>query len=96
MRKYFMSSDGVLIGEADEDQRLAVTVGLNFRFIPRYGIEGAGMTTFMTESFVAIGAGLVLARRGVIPFRGKLGLFWLAGPLLFFAAAWISAQMRLQ
>ncbi len=75
---------------------LAVNIGLNFWAIPKYGIEGAGMTTFMTESFVAIGAAFVLARRGVIPFRGKYGLFWLAGPLLFLMAAWISTQLRLQ
>jgi O-antigen/teichoic acid export membrane protein len=75
---------------------LALNIGANFWAIPRYGIEGAGMTTFATETFVACGAAWALSRRGVFPFRGWRALLWLGGPLLFLAAAWCSALLPLQ
>lgn len=74
---------------------LALNVALNFWAIPKYGIEGAGMTTFATEAFVTCTAALALARRGVIPFRGMAGLAWCAGPVLFLIAAWLSGRLPL-
>jgi hypothetical protein len=53
------------------------------------------MTTFATETFVACGAAYALARRGVIPFRGRAALHWCAGPALFALGAWISGQLPL-
>jgi len=75
---------------------LALNVALNFWAVPRFGIAGAGMTTFATEAFVALAAALALARRGVVPFRGLRALAWLGGPLLFLAAAWLSARLPLE
>ncbi|MBK8178078.1 MAG: lipopolysaccharide biosynthesis protein [Planctomycetes bacterium] len=72
-----------------------LNVLLNFWAVPAYGIAGAGMTTFATETFVALGAAAALGRRGVVPFRGRAGLLWLAGPLLFLASAWISGRLPL-
>ncbi|HUR26812.1 MAG TPA: polysaccharide biosynthesis C-terminal domain-containing protein, partial [Planctomycetota bacterium] len=74
---------------------LVLNVALNFWAIPKYGIAGAGMTTFATETFVALGAAFALARRGVIPFRGRAAFAWCAGPALFAAGAWISGQLPL-
>jgi O-antigen/teichoic acid export membrane protein len=74
---------------------LLLNIGLNFWAIPKYGITGAGMTTFATESFVACGAVLALARHGVIPFRGRTALAWCAGPALFALAAWLSGLLPL-
>ena len=75
---------------------LALNVGLNFWAVPRLGIAGAGLTTFVTECFVAAGAALALARRGILPFRGRAGLAWLAGPILFALASWISGRLALE
>ncbi len=75
---------------------LVLNVALNFWAIPRFGIEGAAMTTLATEGFVTVGAAIALGRRGVIPFRGKLALLWLGGPLLFLFSAWISSMLPLQ
>jgi O-antigen/teichoic acid export membrane protein len=74
---------------------LVLNVALNFWTIPRFGIEGAGMTTLATEAFVACGAAFALARRGVFPFRGRAALAWLAGPALFVLSAWCSSLLPL-
>lgn len=69
---------------------LALNIAANFWAVPRYGIAGAGATTFATELFVAVSAAWVLARRGVAlgsPWR------WLAGIALFALAAWISSLL---
>ncbi len=71
---------------------LALNVLANFWAVPRYGLAGAGATTFATELFVAISAACVLARRKV-----ALGSAWrwLAGLALFALAAWISSLLPL-
>ncbi|MEO6709005.1 MAG: oligosaccharide flippase family protein [Planctomycetota bacterium] len=74
---------------------LALNVAANFWAIPRFGITGAGMTTCATESFVACGAAIALARRGVVPFRGKALLAWSGGPVLFVICAWLSSFLPL-
>ena len=63
----------------------------NFWAVPRYGITGAGMTTFATELFVAIGAGIALSMSGVPLFRGYRWALWLGGPVCFALAAWSSS-----
>lgn len=70
---------------------LALNVLANFWAVPRYGITGAGMTTFATELFVAIGAGIALSRSGVPLFRGYRWALWLGGPACFALAAWSSS-----
>lgn len=60
---------------------LALNVGANFWAVPALGIEGAGMTTFLTEAFVALGALVALRRHGVVPAWN--GGRWMMGPLLF-------------
>lgn len=67
---------------------LALNIAANFWAVPRYGIAGAGATTFATELFVAIAAAAVLARHGL-----ALGAAWrwLLGPVLFALSAWISS-----
>ena len=50
--------------------------------VPRHGIEGAAATTLMTESLVAAGALLVLARGGVSSLAQR-PVRWLAGPAVF-------------
>jgi O-antigen/teichoic acid export membrane protein len=62
----------------------------NWIAVPRAGVEGAAAVTFLTELFVALAAGWVLARRGAGPSRP---LLWLAGPLLFALAWWASAAL---
>lgn len=67
---------------------LALNIAANFWAVPKYGIAGAGATTFATELFVAIAAACVLARHGV-----ALGAAWrwLCCPLVFALGAWISS-----
>lgn len=71
---------------------LALNVAANFWAVPRYGIAGAGATTFATELFVAVSAAWMLARHGV-----ALGSAWrwLGGVALFGFAAWISSLLPL-
>lgn len=72
---------------------LAVNVGANFWAVPRYGITGAGATTFVTEATVALGSAIALARGGV-RMRGASPARWLAGPLLFAAALGFSTLVH--
>ncbi len=69
---------------------VALNIGANFWAVPKFGIEGAGMTTFATEAFVALAAAFTLLRAGL-----ALGPAWrwLGGPLLFALGAWLSAQL---
>jgi O-antigen/teichoic acid export membrane protein len=71
---------------------LALNIAANFWAVPRFGIAGAGATTFATELFVAVSAAWVLARHGV-----ALGSAWrwLGGVALFALAAWISSLLPL-
>lgn len=72
---------------------VAVAVNLvgNAILVPRLGIDGAAIATVATELTVALGALLLLMRA---PTRLRLRpLPWLAAPLLFVAAAWLSAQL---
>ncbi|MDZ4772797.1 MAG: oligosaccharide flippase family protein [Planctomycetota bacterium] len=72
---------------------LLVNVIANFALVPRLGIEGAGIATLATESFVVV-AGLVLLRRARIDvFGGARAVAWLGGPLGFAFGWWMSAQL---
>jgi O-antigen/teichoic acid export membrane protein len=74
---------------------LAVNLVANTILVPSMGIAGAGAATLATEAFVTLGANVALARIGVRPFAGLVGLLWLAGPLLFALAAWGSSFLPL-
>lgn len=70
---------------------LVLNVAANFVVIPRLGIEGAGLTTFATEMFVALAAAVTLWRRNVLlgaPWR------WFAAPLAFALATWLSISLK--
>ena len=71
---------------------VVLNIAANTWAVPAMGIEGAGLTTFATEAFVAIAAAAVLARAGV-----KLGPAWpwLGGPVLFALGAWLSSLLPL-
>ena len=60
--------------------------------IPALGIEGAGLTTFGTELFVAASTAWVLWRRGV---SAGSPLNWLGAPTLFLIGAWLSSMLPL-
>jgi O-antigen/teichoic acid export membrane protein len=70
---------------------LALNVAANAWAVPALGIQGAGLTTFATEAFVALAAAFVLARSGV---RAGPAWRWLGGPLAFAAAALASSGVR--
>lgn len=72
---------------------LALNVGANFWAVPRYGITGAGCTTFLTEAAVALGGALVLHRNGV-RFLAVKPWLWLGGPLAFALAAAASSAVH--
>lgn len=72
---------------------LALNIAANFWAVPRYGIAGAGATTFATEVFVAVSAAWVLARRGVALGSAQR---WLAGLAVFALSAWISSLLPLR
>lgn len=75
---------------------LILNVALNFWAVPKWGIAGAGMTTFATEAFVAIAAVVCLARHGVRPFKAAYAPLWVFGPVAFLAARWIAERLPLQ
>jgi len=54
---------------------LTVNVGLNLVAIPRWGIEGAAVTTVVTEVVIVVGMGILMRR---LPGLGSAGL----GPLV--------------
>ena len=58
--------------------------------VPRMGIEGAAMITFVTELFVASAGAWVLLRRGVRPGAPAR---WLSVPVLFLIGAWLSSML---
>ncbi|MCZ6598505.1 MAG: oligosaccharide flippase family protein [Planctomycetota bacterium] len=68
---------------------LLVNVAGNAILIPRMGIAGAGLATFVTEMVVALGAMVALMRAGARPLADRPWL-WLLGPLLFALGAWIA------
>ena len=70
---------------------VVLNVAANFWAVPALGIEGAGMTTFATEAFVALAAAFTLWREGI-----PLGPAWrwLGGPLLFALGAWCSSMFH--
>jgi O-antigen/teichoic acid export membrane protein len=71
---------------------VVINVAANAWAVPAMGIEGAGLTTFATEAFVAIAAACVLLRSGIslgAPWR------WLGGPALFALGAWLSSMLPL-
>ncbi|MCE9596041.1 MAG: lipopolysaccharide biosynthesis protein [Planctomycetes bacterium] len=72
---------------------LALNLGANFYAVPRFGITGAGCTTFVTESVVAIGALIALHRAGVRVLSSRAWI-WLGGPLAFALAAAASSLVH--
>jgi O-antigen/teichoic acid export membrane protein len=74
---------------------LAANLLANTLLVPSMGIDGAGAATLATEAVVTLGATIALARIDVRPFRGVRGLAWIAGPILFALAAWISSLLPL-
>jgi O-antigen/teichoic acid export membrane protein len=62
---------------------LLLNLAGNAALVPRMGMEGAAIATLATEGFVALGAGVALARTGVSGFGGLRALRWLGGPLGF-------------
>jgi O-antigen/teichoic acid export membrane protein len=70
---------------------LVVNVGANALLVPARGIEGAAMTTFLTESAVLGLSGLVLLRLGALP-RERPWLWLLAAPL-FAGASFLSRAL---
>jgi O-antigen/teichoic acid export membrane protein len=71
---------------------VVLNVAANFWAVPRLGIEGAGLTTFATEAFVALAAAFTLVRLGV-----GLGPWWrwLGGPAAFAVGAGLSSLLPL-
>jgi O-antigen/teichoic acid export membrane protein len=69
---------------------VVLNVAFNAWAVPAMGIEGAGMTTFATEVFVALGAAGILRRSGVAPGPAWR---WLGGPVLFALGASLSALL---
>jgi O-antigen/teichoic acid export membrane protein len=68
---------------------LATNVVGNALLVPRLGIEGAAIATVITEALVAVLAAVALARGGAVTLH-HAPLRWLAAPLAFGAAAWLS------
>lgn len=73
---------------------LAVNLAANTLLVPRLGIEGAGLATFVTEGFVAACATVALAR--LVPHRRASAFVWpwLAGPVAFGAAVLVSSAVH--
>lgn len=71
---------------------VVLNIAANFWAVPAMGIEGAGLTTFATEAFVALAAAVTLHRSGI-----KLGPAWrwLGGPVLFMLGAALSSLLPL-
>ncbi len=72
---------------------LAINVGANFWAVPKFGITGAGLTTFITEAAVAIGGAIALRANGV-RFQGARAWRWLGGPLAFAAGLALSTSIH--
>ncbi|MCY2962010.1 MAG: oligosaccharide flippase family protein [Planctomycetota bacterium] len=70
---------------------LALNLAANSILIPRFGIEGAGMATLITEISVAVGAAWVLARTGARAAWRAWG--WIGGPVGFAAGFAASAAI---
>lgn len=71
---------------------LALNLGANALWIPRYGIAGAGAATLLTEIAVALTAAWALRASGArVGFRAW---GWIGGPLLFAAGFAASAALR--
>lgn len=71
---------------------LAVNLAGNAWLVPRRGMEGAAIATVATEVVVAVGAGIVLARAGVRPWRER-PIAWLAAPLAFLLGRVVGAAV---
>lgn len=72
---------------------LAFNVAANFVAVPRFGITGAGCTTFLTEALVTLGSALVLHANG-IRFLDRRAWLWLGGPVAFALAASASSLIH--
>ncbi|MEW6072086.1 MAG: oligosaccharide flippase family protein [Planctomycetota bacterium] len=70
---------------------LALNVAGNLWLVPLRGAEGAAIATVATELLVTAGAFHLVRRAGAVP-AGYPSL-WLAGPLLFAAAAYLAGRI---
>ena len=72
---------------------LAVNLAGNAWLVPTHGSEGAAIATLATEASVALGAGLVLARRGVhVPNAIQL-VSWAGALVTFGLTRWVSGAL---
>jgi len=71
---------------------LGINVTGNALLVPSMGIEGAAIATVATELVVAVCAAIVLARAG-IPTLSIRSSRWVAAPLAFAAALWLSSLL---
>jgi O-antigen/teichoic acid export membrane protein len=71
---------------------LALNLAANALLIPRFGLEGAGMATLVTEIAVSLGAGWVLARGGAN--AAWRGWGWCVGPIAFAAGIAVSSAIH--
>lgn len=74
---------------------LVVNLAGNAWLVPRMGIEGAALSTFVTEGVVTMSASLALTRRGVFLLQGEFGWLWFGGPVLFALGSVLSARLPL-
>lgn len=72
---------------------LGVNLVGNALLVPRLGIDGAALATFVTEAAVALGALFALHRAGVRNLGGGAPLLWLGGPLMFALGYLVSSPL---
>jgi len=70
---------------------LLANVAGNAWLVPSRGMEGAAIATLATELLVTFGALAALVRARARPLERPA--LWLAGPVLFLAAAWLSGTL---
>jgi O-antigen/teichoic acid export membrane protein len=74
---------------------LALNVGLNLLWIPRYGFLGSSWATLITEAFYLLLTALAVSRRGHGPSWPRLLPQPLAAAALFSAALWLARGLPL-
>jgi O-antigen/teichoic acid export membrane protein len=73
---------------------LATNLAGNAWLLPKHGMQGAAIATFMTEGVVAVGALVALASGGVAGLGGRAALGWLGGPAGFCVGCAVSFGLR--